>query len=169
MSYAIVYSSRTGNTKLLAEKMHAELSEEYCVYYGRPDDKALNADLLFVGFWTDKGTCDEDTKHFLEKLHDKKVFLFGTAGFGGSQQYFDSILERVKGILPEDNHVIGSFMCQGKMPMSVRRYYESNLCDGKNQKEVEKMIENFDMALVHPDETDMSALVNSTKHINIAC
>ena len=166
MSYAIVYSSRTGNTKLLAEKMHAELSEEYCIYYGTPDDKALNADMLFVGFWTDKGTCDVETKQFLEKLHNKKVFLFGTAGFGGSQQYFDSILERVKEILPEDNHVVGTFMCQGKMPMAVRKRYEAMQEKAPQDDKIKMMIDNFDRAASHPDEEDLHRLRNMIAELN---
>lgn len=47
-----------------------------------PDD----AECIFVGFWTDKGTCDDNITAFLNKLENKKVFLFGTAGFGGEQR-----------------------------------------------------------------------------------
>lgn len=55
MSYAIVFSSQTGNTKLLAEALKNSLPQEECLYIGTPDPKALNADTLYVGFWTDKG------------------------------------------------------------------------------------------------------------------
>lgn len=36
---------------------------------------------------------------YLHQLENKKVFLFGTVGFGGESSYFDQILERVKRIL----------------------------------------------------------------------
>lgn len=94
MSYAIVYSSKTGNTKILADTLHDCLPQEGCDYFGIPDPAAMEADTLYVGFWTDKGNADESTSDFLKQLHGKNIFLFGTAGFGGSKEYFDKILKR---------------------------------------------------------------------------
>ena len=88
MSYAIVFSSKTGNTKLLADTLHACLPQENCCYFGTPDPAAMEADDLYVGFWTDKGNADESTLDFLKQLHSKNIFLFGTAGFGGSEEYY---------------------------------------------------------------------------------
>ena len=65
MKYAVVYKSLTGNTELLAEAVRSELGDA-CVYFGEPDAKALDADVIFLGFWTDKGTCEESLKSFLE-------------------------------------------------------------------------------------------------------
>ena len=53
MSYAIVYSSKTGNTKILADTLHDCLPQEGCDYFGVPDPAAMEADTLYVGFWTD--------------------------------------------------------------------------------------------------------------------
>ena len=121
MSYAIVYSSKTGNTKILADTLHDCLPQEGCDYFGVPDPAAMEADTLYVGFWTDKGKADESASVFLKQLRGKQVFLFGTAGFGGSEEYFNKILKTVQKDLHSSNTVIGSFMCQGKMPMSVRQ------------------------------------------------
>ena len=79
MTCAIVYSSRTGNTRRLAETVQASLPQA-CLYMGPPDDAALAADRLYIGFWTDKGTCDAGVADFLSKVSGKEVFLFGTAG-----------------------------------------------------------------------------------------
>ena len=79
MSYAIVYSSKTGNTKILADTLHDCLPQEGCDYFGIPDPAAMEADTLYVGFWTDKGNADESTSDFLKQLHGKNIFLFGTA------------------------------------------------------------------------------------------
>ena len=95
MSYAIVFSSKTGNTKLLADTLHACLPQENCCYFGTPDPAAMEADDLYVGFWTDKGNADESTLDFLKQVHGKNIFLFGTAGFGGSEEYFNKILKKV--------------------------------------------------------------------------
>ena len=73
MSYAIVFSSQTGNTKLLAEALKNSLPQEECLYIGTPDPKALNADTLYVGFWTDKGNADAASLSFLKLLQDKNA------------------------------------------------------------------------------------------------
>ena len=78
------------------------------------------------------------------------MVLFGTAGFGGSEQYFTQILNRVSTHLPDGNTVAGTYMCQGKMPDAVRRRYEG-MEDPIRRK---MLLDNFDAARVHPDETD---------------
>ena len=151
MSYAIVYSSRTGNTALLAQAIRDALPQEECLYFGAPDPKALAAETVYVGFWTDKGTCDETIAAFLQGLAGKRVFLFGTAGFGGARAYFDQILASAAKNLPEGAVEIGRFMCQGKMPEVVRQRYEAMEESPRRQA----MLENFDQARSHPDAADL--------------
>ena len=163
MSYAIVYSSKTGNTKILADTLHDCLPQEGCNYFGIPDSAAMEADTLYVGFWTDKGKADESTSDFLKQLRRKQVFLFGTAGFGGSEEYFNKILKTVQKDLHSSNTVIGSFMCQGKMPMSVRQRYENMKKQPLHLPNLDAMIENFDKALSHPDADDLERLKQAVK------
>ena len=154
MSYTIVYSSRTGNTALLAQTIRDALPREGCVYVGAPSQEALAAETIYVGFWTDKGTCDAPTQAFLQGLTHQKVFLFGTAGFGGSPAYFDQILARVKENLAPGVQVLGSYMCQGKMPQAVRTRYEQ-MPDSPRKA---MMLANFDQAVSHPDAADLDGL-----------
>ncbi len=154
MSYAIVCSSRTGNTDLLAHALREALPQEECLYFGRPDPAALAAERIYVGFWTDKGTCDEDTARFLQTLSRQQVFLFGTAGFGGSPAYFEQILGRVKEHLPPEASLAGTYMCQGKMPQAVR----TRFLGMEDSPRRTAMLDNFDRALSHPDQQDLDAL-----------
>lgn len=154
MSYSIVYSSQTGNTKQLAEAIQRLLPADECLYFGPPSPQALSAKLIYVGFWTDKGTCDRETAAFLSALTTQEVFLFGTAGFGGASAYFEDILARVKANLPHGVTLVGSYMCQGKMPPSVRHRYEAMEASPQRQA----MLDNFDRALSHPDASDLDAL-----------
>ena len=50
MNYAIVFGSKTGNTKSLADTLHSCLLQENCCYFGTPDPAAMEADDLYVGF-----------------------------------------------------------------------------------------------------------------------
>ena len=154
MSYAIVYSSRTGNTAMLARAVREALPQEDCRYFGAPAPQALAADTVYVGFWTDKGTCDEPTARFLQSLTDQKVFLFGTAGFGGAPAYFQQILDRVKANLAPGVQVTGTYMCQGKMPQAVRDRYAAM----EESPRRTAMLANFDQALSHPDQEDLARL-----------
>lgn len=155
MKYAIVYSSRTGNTRQLADALHNALPAEDCLYFGAPAPEALAADRVYVGFWTDKGTCDEAVAAFLQSVPaGKEVYLFGTAGFGGSPIYFDKILNAAVANLPAGVQVTGRYMCQGKMPQSVRTRYESMPESPRRQA----MLDNFDQALAHPDADDLTRL-----------
>lgn len=154
MTYAIVYSSKTGNTRLLAEAIRDALPAADCLYFGAPDDAALAAERIYVGFWTDKGTCDADTAAFLSRLTGQQVFLFGTAGFGGAPAYFDKILTAARQNLPDGVTVCGSYMCQGKMPAAVRARYGQMEDSPRRQM----MLDNFDAALSHPDQTDLARL-----------
>ena len=161
MSYAIVFSSKTGNTALLAQTLREQLPQADCCYFGAPDAAALAADTLYVGFWTDKGKADADTLDFLQQLHGKRVFLFGTAGFGGSAEYFEQILAAVQKSLDESNTVIGTYMCQGKMPMAMRERYVKMKEAPNHKPNLDMMIENFDRALSHPDKADLEKLQKS--------
>ena len=144
--YTIVCNSLTGNTKMLADTIKSVL----------PNNN--NDDIVFVGFWTDKGNADSKTIEYLKLLRNKKVFLFGTCGFGGSEAYFDRILTNVKSNIDSSNEVIGEYMCQGKMSSSVRERYlkmkESDNCPPN----IDALIDNFDKALTHPDEKDLEKL-----------
>lgn len=165
MKYAIIYSSQTGNTKMLAEALQKILPQADCLYYGAPNDAALSADRLYIGFWVDKGSCDDTVSDFLTRVQGKEVFLFGTAGFGKEPAYFETILKRVSQKLTVGNTLIGTYMCQGKMPMSVRKRYEQMLAAPNPMPNLHALIENFDSALSHPDEADLAKLTETILHL----
>ncbi|MEG0752105.1 MAG: flavodoxin family protein [Oscillospiraceae bacterium] len=158
MKYSIVYSSQTGNTAMLAQHLKERLPES-SVYCGAPDGCSQKSDLLFAGFWTNKGGSDRLASDFLKALHGKQIFLFGTAGFGGSEEYYRQILAGVKANPDSSNTVVGSYMCQGKMPLSVRQRYED--MQSEYPEKTQKLMENFDRALSHPDQADLDHFVQA--------
>lgn len=165
MTYSIVYSSKTGNTKMLADALHQALPADDCLYFGAPDAQALAAERVYIGFWTDKGTCDAETAAFLAQLTQQEIFLFGTCGFGGGVAYFEQILARVRDLLPESVQLVGSYLCPGKMPQSVRdRYVRIAEEEPAKRSHMQKMIFNFDCALSHPDANDLQALIEEVEN-----
>ncbi|MDD3049124.1 MAG: flavodoxin family protein [Bacilli bacterium] len=159
MKYAIIYDSVSGNTKLLADTIKKQLNNESCVYIGSGEDFDPSiCEFVFLGSWCDKGTISENLKTKFYKLSDKKIALFGTCGFGGSQTYFEQIADSMIKELPSTCQIIDSFICQGKMVASVRKRYEKMLENEEMRKQAEVMISNFDKALTHPDNTDLESV-----------
>lgn len=125
--------------------------------------QASDADVVFVGFWCDKGSCSPAVQHFLQGLVGKRVFLFGTCGFGESDEYFAQILDRVRAYLPADAQYIGGAMCQGKMGMGVKRRYESMLEKDPENAQARMLIDNWNKAQSHPNEDDFSRIAAAAK------
>lgn len=125
--------------------------------------QASGADVVFVGFWCDKGSCSPAVQHFLQGLAGKRVFLFGTCGFGESDEYFAQILDRVRAYLPADAQYIGGTMCQGKMGMGVKRRYEGMLEKDPENAQARMLIDNWNKAQSHPSEDDVSRIAAAAK------
>ena len=156
--YSIVFSSVTGNTRQLAEAIRESLPETGCDYFGLCSAEALKSEMLYVGFWTDKGNADEASLALLKTLKSKKIFLFGTAGFGISEAYFRRVLDNVRLSIDESNSIVGEYMCQGRMPQSVRERYVALKAQPQHPANIDALIENFDLALSHPDAEDLDKL-----------
>lgn len=196
-------SSKSGNTKLVADALQRELSGagvRFAVSFDLDDadaepvqsegvesargaeggeavengqsanaaastlaTQASEAGVIFVGFWCDKGSCSPAVQHFLQGLAGKRVFLFGTCGFGESDEYFAQILDRVRAYLPADAQYIGGAMCQGKMGMGVKRRYEGMLEKDPENAQARMLIDNWNKAQSHPNEDDVSRIAAAAK------
>ena len=160
MKVAIIYESKTGNTKLIADSIKAATEKDHNVIF-KSAKEALEtsndiiADLYFLGSWTDKGDCGAFIKKFSKTLNNKRVALFGTAGFSGSQTYYNNLAKRFSKELDSSNSIIGSFYSQGKMPLSIKRRYLTLLKQNPSDKNIKVSIMNFDEAKSHPDSKDL--------------
>ena len=171
MNIALITNSKSGNTAQLAQALREafvasgvanacdiELPDvPDAVQLEDAASQSLAADAVYVGFWCDKGSCTEGVAKLLEALDGKRVFLFGTCGFGGSQEYFDQIVARVAQHLPQTAELSGAFMCQGKMGPGIRARYEAMLAKNPDDARAQALIDNFDLALAHPSADDLKA------------
>lgn len=155
MRYALICSSKTGNTARLAERARRALDAAGAEEASSPAD----ADVTLLGSWTDKGGLDPSLADALPALAGRRVFLFGTCGFGGDPAYYDRVLDSFASALPAGAEVVGRYMCQGQMPPAVRERYVTMA--EKDPARFEPMIENFDRALGHPDDADLAGLVDA--------
>ena len=156
--YSIIFSSLTGNTKQLADAIYETLPKENCDYFGIKETGQPLSEMLYIGFWTDQGNADKSALELLQKIKNKKVFLFGTAGFGENEAYFQKVLNNVKSSMDKSNQVVGEYMCQGTMPQAVRDRYVKMKEQPDHMPNLDLLITNFDRALSHPDKKDLDKL-----------
>lgn len=124
MKSLILYSSLTGNTKKIACSIYEAIQgkKEIKNISELVDDSIdyENYDIVFLGYWVDKGICDKNSKQVLENIHNKKIALFGTMGASTKGSYGASIIEKIQSIIPKDNEILGSFICQGKIAEGLK-------------------------------------------------
>ena len=139
MTCSMVVNSKSGNTRMVSGAIKRALQAagvEFIHAAALSDDAdpeqvaheaegACAADTVLVGFWCDKGACTPSVAALLSALHGKRVFLFGTCGFGASKDYFKQIIDRVSSNLAGDAELAGWAMCQGKMGPAVKQRYEA--------------------------------------------
>lgn len=152
MKTAIVYSSSTGNTEKLAEAIKAKVGDT--VYCGKIDDAALEADMIYVGFFAMKFTCGDNVKEFLEKCNGKKIFLFGTAGYDNTEEYFTKVLDAAKENINDSNTVVGQSMTMGKVSEQKQKAIKE-----MDEEKFNSMKAKLDESQSHPDQSDIDKVV----------
>lgn len=131
----VTYSSLTGNTKQVAEKIFEiiEGEKEFISLNNISDININDFTRIVVGFWVDKGTADKRTREFIKKLSGKEIAYFGTLGAAPDSKHGNDVNERVTALCSDKNIFLGGFLCRGKI----------------DPKLVEKM-GKFPLKLIHP-------------------
>ncbi len=62
------------------------------------------------------------------------------------------------------NVIVGEYMCQGRMPQSVRERYLKMKEAPDHPANLDVLIQNFDCALSHPDADDLERLRQAVRN-----
>ena len=62
------------------------------------------------------------------------------------------------------NVIVGEYMCQGRMPQSVRDRYLKMKDAPNHPANLDVLIQNFDCALSHPDADDLERLRQAVRN-----
>ena len=172
MNYLVLYSSRTGNTRMVARAIQKALPE------GTPcvDIKDLKEslpegttsyDCVFMGYWVDKGTADEASRTILKSLDNPYIALFATLGADPKSPHAMKSLEQGAACLPDGKKPLGAFICQGKVDPklieAMYRMFPSDNIHGKNPKNEA----SHKAASTHPDEKDLSDAAHFAHEIQL--
>lgn len=72
MKILLTYSSKTGNTKAVAEAVLKTLPQGTDFFAVSEVKDVNNYDAVIVGFWIDKGLPNEEALNFMETIKNKK-------------------------------------------------------------------------------------------------
>ena len=154
LEYLVAYNSQSGNTKNLAAAVFSTLPGNSKDLIDITAEKDIpEARFYFIGFCVHQGACTIEVSNFIQSLSGKDIALFGTCGMGNSPEYYKMIEQNVRAWINDTCRYLGVYLCQGKMPLQVRKKYETMRTD-ENFEQIDMFIRNFDMAMTHPDQTD---------------
>ncbi|MBC8317843.1 MAG: flavodoxin family protein [Desulfobulbaceae bacterium] len=150
MKSLLVYSSKTGNTKKLADAIFENLpgEKEVCAIDDAPTPDGH--DLICVAFWFQAGKPDPKSQEYLAKITNQKVILAATHGAAKNSAHAQNGMKFAEGIIP-DAQVLATFSCQGEVsPQFMEK--------AAAKPEPPPWLPDAKTAQGHPDEKDLVAL-----------
>lgn len=154
MKILITYSSRTGNTKKVAEAIHEEFKDCSEIMPIEDVKEVVGYDYVFVGFWADKGTADEKAGKFMATVEGHKCAIFATLGAYPYSIHAHEILVNASKLLSEKNKVLGSFICQGPVDPALLEKFKSFPKDNPHYPNEAAQLRHK-IAAEHPNEEDL--------------
>lgn len=156
MKVLVTYSSKTGNTKKVAEGIFEGLGDmEKVILPMNEVNDLTNYDIVLAGYWVDKGGANQEAKEFLETIEDKKVGLFATLAFWPDSEHgYNSILAGEK-LVKDKNHVIGKYICQGKIDEKVVEMFEK-MPEGNPHRPTKEKRKRYKISANHPSKADIA-------------
>ena len=160
MKTLIVYSSKTGNTRKIAEAIFEVLPEAKEIFSVEDAPSPDLYDFIATGFWVNRGTADEKAQQYMKRIKGKKVGVFGTLGAYPNSMHAREALSSVRELL-DGNDLLGEFICQGKI--------DPNLLDKMPKNGVHAMTPErkvrIEEAEKHPNETDCRYAQNAFREM----
>ncbi|KXO16445.1 hypothetical protein HMPREF3189_00730 [Clostridiales bacterium KA00134] len=110
----IIYSSRTGNTKRMAEKIYQVLKEKHQMIIRDMKDlkDTENCDFILLGAWIDRGTLETKALKLLKTIENKKIGLFATLGAMPDSEHGKKVIKNLENLLI-DRDSLGQYICPG--------------------------------------------------------
>ena len=157
MNILVTYSSKTGNTKKLAEGIYEGLSHEKKTMLPIQEVSNLEEyDTVLVGYWVDKAGPNQEAKKFLSSLKGKKVGLFATLAYWPDSSHAWDSLVNGENLVKEENTLIGKYICQGKLEEKIIAMFEKLPQDNPHCVTPEKRL-RYEIASKHPSKVDLMA------------
>ncbi len=160
MKNLVVYSSKSGNTKKLAEAVYEYLTgnKEITAVADAPDPAGYN--FVAVGFWLKEGQPDPDSQAFLAKLKEgQHVYLFATHGAAVGSAHVENGMKKARELAAQA-HVRGIFSCPGEVDAKTQ--------EAAAQKNPQPAwLADAPAAEGHPDANDLKMVVRMLEELTL--
>lgn len=154
MKIAVIYSSKTGNTKKIADAVLEGAGADAQLFSAKDSFESENYDLIFIGYWVDKGSPNQEAAEFMATVSNKRVALFATLGAYPDSQHAKDSLEQGKTCLGENCKVANSFICQGAIDPKLLDWMRTLPNDHPHSPDKNR-IKRWEDASTHPDNKDL--------------
>lgn len=153
--WAVIYSSVTGNTKMVAEAIAgaAEHADIFRVQEAPAD--LSDYDIVAIGYWLRLGQPDPMTLAYLSQVENARVVFFQTHGAEVNSEHAITSFARAGYNLGKGCEILGTFGCQGKInPMLLEKRKKAPADDPHGGTAAR---ERWERAASHPDDADLAA------------
>lgn len=156
MKTAVIYSSKTGNTRRVAEAIHRAAPDGTHVYDVKSAPDPAEFDMLIVGFWADKGGPDADADAYLSRITGKQVGLFFTLGADPDCDHARDCYRAGCAALGPECDVVASFWCQGAVAPQMIEWMKRLPADHPHAPNPER-VARWARAAQHPNDEDLAS------------
>ncbi|MDO5718620.1 MAG: flavodoxin family protein [Tissierellia bacterium] len=154
MKTLVAYSSKTGNTKMVAEAINEVLNGELLDVRKKDSVNLDDYNKIVIGFWVDKGGPDPLALEFMKIVKDKEVGLFFTLGAYPDSDHAEDVMNKSTAMMEENgNKVVAKFRCMGKIDPALTARFKK-LGEDSPHKMDEARMKRHEEAAKHPNQED---------------
>ena len=147
MKIQVIYASRTGCTRRLAQAIYEGLpGEEKSIHDLSEGIPALTGDILLLGYWGISGGPDPETAAFLNTVRKKAVGIFCTLGYYADSSHGFDTMRRGIDLLRDRNEILGGYVCNGAVASQLKE--DQGKDDGAVPTEQKEL--RWEMISTHP-------------------
>ena len=164
MKILLAYSSKTKNTKKVAEAIYEQIKDqgEVDLLDIKKQRKKLDKeyDFYILGAWTDKTNANKNMQRFVDQqeIHGKDVALFLTCGVPREHYHADDSINNYIAFMKErNNRIHETFVCQGKVDPKVMIVFKILTWHDPNfiHKVTPDLVDMVKESKKHPDPKDL--------------
>ena len=152
--WCVIYSSLTGNTKLVAEAMAEEADADIFSVAEAPEDLS-GYEAVALGYWLRLGAPDPKMLALLPKIEGKDVVFFQTHGTDPGSEHAVTAFARAGYALGADCYIAGTFSCQGKLNPKIVEKRKKEAAAEDDPHAGKKAQARWQRAASHPDAEDL--------------
>jgi flavodoxin len=150
MKALVVYSSKTGNTRKLAQTVYDSLACDKEIHALEDAPDPWGFDLVALGFWLQAGKPEPKSAEYMVKIGTSDLFLFATHGAAAGSDHAKSAMEYAKSLAPAAR-ICGTFSCPGEVDPKI-------LEKARAKDPQPPWLKDAPQAVGRPNQADLNAL-----------